>query len=324
MSARLITLLALATAPALAAAPPAAPPSAAPAAAAVPRAFATPEDAVAALVKTVEAGDLQALIALFGPVGRDLVDTSDPATGKRNRQVFTAAIAEGWRLVDAGERRKELVLGNEAWPFPVPLLRGANGWSFDGAAGKEEVLDRRIGRNELAVIRVLQEYVDAQRAYARQAHDGRPAGLYARRFGSQHGRQDGLYWPSRHGQERSPLGVLIARASEEGYHLRGGEGPSPLYGYYYRILEAQGPAARGGAAEYVKDGAMSGGFGLVAWPVHYGATGIMTFVVNQDGVAYEKDLGPETATAVVRVKRYDPDKTWHRVEAETETKASAR
>jgi hypothetical protein len=275
-----------------------------------PRAFATPEEAVRALTETVKAGDLSGLVALFGPEGRDLVDTSDAATGRRNREVFVAAIAEGWRLADKSPDRRELVLGNEAWPFPVPIVKGAAGWSFDAAAGREEVLNRRIGRNELAVIRALDSYVAAQRAYAATGHDGKRAGLYARRFGSDPGTQNGLYWPARRGAPRSPLGVLIAKASEEGYR-RGPEGqPSPLHGYYFRILEGQGSSAKGGAADYVKDGEMSGGFGLVAWPVHYDASGIMTFVVNQDGIAHEKDLGPETATLVKAITRYDPDDTW--------------
>jgi len=279
-----------------------------------PGTFATPQDAVRALVDTVKAGDLPRLLALFGPQGQDLVDTSDPVNGRRNREVFVAAFAEGWRLADTGPDRKELVIGNEAWPFPVPLVRGPAGWSFDTAAGKEEVLSRRIGRNELAVIRMLRAYVDAQRAYAKEGHDGKRAGLFARRFGSGPGLHDGLYWPATPGQPRSPLGVLIAKASEEGYHLKEGEGPSPLNGYYFRILEGQGKSAKGGAAEYVVAGEMSGGFALVAWPVHYGATGIMTFVVNQDGVGYEKDLGPDTQATVAQLTRYDPDGTWGTVQ----------
>lgn len=277
-----------------------------------PRTFATPEEAVRVLVATVKAGDLAGLVALFGPSGQELVDTSDPATGRRNREVFLAALAEGFSLAEAGLDRKELVLGNEAWPFPVPIVRGAAGWSFDAAAGQEEVLNRRIGRNELAVIRILHEYVAAQRAYAAAGHDGRRAGLYARRFGSDPGTQNGLYWPARPREPRSPLGVLIAKASEEGYRrTQSSEGPSPLHGYYFRILEAQGPSAKGGAAEYVVNGEMSGGFGLVAWPVHYDASGIMTFVVNREGVPYQKDLGPETAALVKAIARYDPDGSWH-------------
>lgn len=279
-----------------------------------PRTFATPEDAVRALAETTKKGDLAGLLALFGPEGKDLVDTSDPATGRRNREVFTVAFKEGHRLVDAGADRKELVLGNESWPFPVPLVKGPAGWWFDAAAGREEILDRRIGRNELAAIGIVHRYVAAQRQYAKTGHDGKRAGLYARRFGSDPGTQNGLYWPAKRGEPRSPLGDLIAQAAEEGHRAgQSTSGPSPFYGYYFRILEGQGPSAKGG--DYVRNGEMSGGFGLVAWPVHYDASGIMTFVVNQDGVAYEKDLGPETQTAVRSITRYDPDDTWRPVQA---------
>lgn len=281
------------------------------AAAAEPRSFAAPELAVEALVKAAKAGDLAAVVALFGPGGQELVDTSDPVTGRRNREVFLAAIAEGQRLEDQAPGRKTLVVGHEAWPFPVPLVRGANGWSFDAAVGREEVLNRRIGRNELGTIRILHEYVAAQRAYAANGHDGRRAGLYARKFASDAGTQNGLYWPARGKEPRSPLGVLVAKASDEGYRRAPGEDPTPLFGYYFRILEAQGPAAKGGAREYLVGGEMSSGFALVAWPVHYGASGIMTFVVNQDGVAYEKDLGEETAAGAARIGRFDPDASWH-------------
>ena len=280
-----------------------------------PRSFATADEAVRALIQTVKAGDLPGLVALFGPEGQELVDTSDAATGRRNREVFVAAVAEGFRLEDKGPDRKELVLGNESWPFPVPIVRRAAGWSFDAAAGREEVLNRRIGRNELAVLRMLHEYVAAQRAYAATGHDGKPAGLFARRFGSDPGTHNGLYWPSRRGEPKSPLGVLIAKASEEGYHRTpDDQGPTPLHGYYFRILEGQGESAGGGAADYVKDGQMPGGFALVAWPVHYDASGIMTFVVNQQGAGYEKDLGPQTATLVKSITRYDPDETWRPAE----------
>jgi DUF2950 family protein len=286
--------------------------------AAPPRTFPTPEEAVRALKDTVQKNDLAGLVALLGAPGQDLVDTSDAATGRRNREVFVAAMTEGWRLSDLGSDRKELVLGNEAWPFPVPLVKSAAGWSFDAAAGREEILNRRIGRNELAAIRVLHEYVAAQRAYAATGHDGKPAGRYARRFGSEAGRQNGLYWPARRGEPRSPLGVLVAQASDEGYHRREGEGPSPLYGYYFRILEGQGASARGGAADYVVGGEMTGGFALIAWPVHYDASGVMTFIVNQDGAPHEKDLGPDTAAAAAKITRYDPDPTWHPVPAGAE------
>ena len=279
-----------------------------------PRVFSTPEEAVRALIEVVKADDLAQLIAILGPEAQELVDTSDVATGRRNREVLVVAAAEGWRVVDLPPNRKELVLGNEAWPFPVPIVKGPSGWYFDADAGREEILNRRIGRNELAVIRTCRTYVTAQRAYAGTGHDGKPAGLFARRFASTPGAHDGLYWPARPGEPRSPLGTLIAQAAEEGYSRRaGGAGPSPLYGYYFRILEGQGPAATGGAADYVVSGEMSGGFALVAWPVFYDASGVMTFIVNQDGIVYEKDLGPETATAVKAITRYDPDPTWRAV-----------
>jgi Protein of unknown function (DUF2950) len=240
--------------------------AAGPAEGAGPRTFTTADEAVRVLAEVVKAGDLEALVAIFGPEAQGLVDTSDEATGRRNREVFVVAIAEGWRLADAGPDRKELVLGHEDWPFPVPLVKGASGWSFDAAIGREEILDRRIGRNELAVIAILRTYVTAQRAYASTGHDGKPAGLFARRFGGDPGTQNGLYWPAARGQRRSPLGDLIAQAAEEGHRPgQGSQGPSPFHGYYFRILEGQGKAARGGAADYVVDGKMSRGFALIAW-----------------------------------------------------------
>jgi len=276
----------------------------------VPRVFATPDEAARALIDIVAANDLGGLVALFGPDGQLLVDTSDAATGRRNREVFLAAVAEDWRLGDLAPDRKELIVGNEAWPFPVPIVKGAGGWSFDAAAGREEILNRRIGRNELAVIRVLHDYVAAQRDYAATGHDGKSAGRYARRFASEPGSHNGLYWPARHGEPRSPLGILIAQASEQGYRRDADGEPSPFHGYYFRILEGQGRSARGGAAEYVVGGEMTGGFALIAWPVHYGASGVMTFIVNQDGVSREKNLGPDTSATVKKIMRYEPDETW--------------
>jgi hypothetical protein len=280
-----------------------------------PRSFGTPEEAVRALVSAAKGKDLAGLVALFGPEGQGLVDTSDPATGKRNRQVFVVAIAEGWRLVDAGTDRKELVLGNEGWPFPVPLVRRGGGWQFDAAAGREEVLARRIGRNELAVIGILRGYVAAQYSYARAGHDGQPRGAFARRVASDPGKHNGLYWPVAPGEPRSPLGELVAAAADEGRNPAGfGSSPAPFHGYYFRILEGQGNAAPGGARDYVANGRMTEGFALVAWPVHYDASGVMTFVVNQDGVAYESDLGPGTQAAVAALSRFDPGQGWRAVE----------
>ncbi|HEY6359812.1 MAG TPA: DUF2950 domain-containing protein [Vicinamibacterales bacterium] len=271
--------------------------------------FRAPEDAVKALGAAVEKGDLDGVVAIFGADGKELIDSSDPVTARHNRQVFATAVAERWRLVDEGDH-KTLVIGNEEWPFPVPLVQEAGGWRFDTAAGKEEVLARRIGRNELAAIEVCRTYVTAQRLYAKLRHDGKRAGLYARTVRSDPGRQNGLYWPPVRGQARSPLGDLMAEAAEE----RGSGGdrqqPSPFHGYYFKILTAQGAAAAGGAKDYVVNGEMSGGFALVAWPAQYDATGIMTFVVNQDGIVHEKDLGPGTEAAARIITSYDPDASW--------------
>ena len=277
-----------------------------------PRPFPTPEAAVAALTAAAKASDLDALIAIFGPAGKDLVASSDAATARQNRDVFVAAAGERWRLVDKNATTKELVIGYEDWPFPVPLSKTAAGWVFDTAAGKQEVIDRRIGRNELATIRVSETYVAAQKAYARRAHDGKPAGLYARKFASDTGTENGLYWPVKQGSPHSPLGALVAEAAAEGRAVGGSGGPAPFHGYYFKILEAQSASAPGGARSYVAGGELSGGFAMVAWPAEYDVTGIMTFIVNQDGVVYEKDLGPETAALAKKMTTYSPDKTWVR------------
>jgi hypothetical protein len=279
--------------------------------------FQSPEDAVKGLIDTTKAGNLDALVALFGPEGREIVSSSDPATGRHNRDVFLAAVAQRWRLEDRDANSKELIVGNEDWPFPIPIVKNEQGWRFDTAAGKEEILARRIGRNELAVIDICRAYVRAQRAYARTGHDGKPAGQYAQRFNSTPGKQDGLYWSSTPGQPRSPLGDLVAAASGDGYDLAARRTAEPFHGYQFRILTAQGPAAKGGEMDYVSKGAMSGGFALIAWPVQYDATGVMTFMVNADGVVHEQDLGPDTVKAAAAITRYDPDTTWRPVDTKS-------
>jgi len=275
------------------------------------RTFPTPEDAVKALVDTVKAGNLESLLAIFGPEGKELIDSSDPATARQNQRVFVVAAAEKWHLEDAAPNRKTLVIGNEDWPFPAPLVKEANGWRFDAAAGKEEVLARRIGRNELMAIAATRAYVTAQRRYAEAGHDGKPAGLHAAKFQSDPGKEDGLYWPTTRGQKRSPLGDVVAQAAAEGRPVTGkATQPSPFHGYYFKILTAQGSAAQGGAKSYIVKGEMSGGFALVAWPAQYDATGIMTFIVNQDGVVREKNLGPGTDATARKMTAYNPDSSW--------------
>ena len=275
------------------------------------RTFDSPEDAVKALVETVKAGTLDQLLDIFGASGGELIASSDAATARANRQVFTVAVREQWRLADDGPNRKTLIIGHEDWPFPVPLVKDASGWRFDTEAGKEEVLARRIGRNELAVIETSRAYVAAQQRYAQQGHDGKPAGVYATKFRSDVGKENGLYWPTARGQKRSPLGDLVAQASEEGRPVAGDRGqPSPFHGYYFKILTAQGAAASGGAKSYVVKGDMSAGFALIAWPAQYDATGVMTFLVNQDGIVLQKDLGPGTDAAARKITSYNPDASW--------------
>jgi len=275
------------------------------------RTFPTPEDAVKALIETVKGGNVESLLEIFGPEGKELIDSSEPAIARQNQQVFTVAVREKWHLEDTAPDRKTLVIGNEDWPFPVPLVKAGNGWRFDTAAGKEEVLARRIGRNELAAIDATRAYVTAQRRYAEAGHDGKPAGLHAAKFQSDPGKENGLYWPTTRGQKRSPLGDVVAQAAAEGRPVTGNATqPSPFHGYYFKILTAQGSAAPGGAKSYVVKGEMSGGFALVAWPSQYDATGIMTFIVNQDGVVREKDLGPGTDAAARKMTAYNPDSTW--------------
>ena len=279
------------------------------------RAFATPEEAVQALVEAIKAGNLDALLAIFGPEGKELIDSSDPATARMNREVFEVAVGERRQLVDDGTNRKTLVIGNEDWPFPVPLVKEPQGWRFDTAAGKEEVLARRIGRNELAALATCRAYVTAQQRYAEQGHDGRPAGVYAMMFRSDPGKENGLYWPAARGQRRSPLGDLVAQAAEEGRPIAGNQTrPSPFHGYYYKILTAQGAAAPGGARNYVVKGAMSGGFALVAWPAEYDVTGVMTFIAGRDGTVRQKDLGPGTDAAARKISAYNPDASWRPAE----------
>ena len=279
------------------------------------RTFASAEEAAKTLVDIVKKGDVDALLAVFGPDGKELMASSDPAAGRQSRQLFSVAAREQWHLVDDGPDRKTLVVGYEDWPFPVPLVKGARGWQFDTAAGKEEVLARRIGRNELSAIETTRAYVSAQRRYAQQGHDGKQPGVYAAKLRSDPGKENGLYWPTGRGQKRSPLGDLVAQAAAEGRPV-GGDKPQPsgFHGYYFKILTAQGKAAPGGAKNYVVKGDMTAGFALVAWPAQYDATGVMTFVVNQDGTVRQKDLGPDTDAAARKMTAYNPDASWQTVE----------
>ncbi len=266
--------------------------------------------AVQALIDAAKADDTAALIAIFGPESRSLILSGDPAADEVTREEFVERAAAGTHLELVGDDFAVLSVGADYWPFAIPLVRGRAGWSFDTVAGKEELLNRRIGRNELYTIQICQEYVAAQREYARRRSAESGVAEYAQRVRSTPGQRDGLYWEVAAGEEESPIGPLFASASREGYlHVRS-ETPEPFHGYLYKILTAAGPHAPGGARSYVRDGRMTDGFALLAYPAGYGASGVMTFQVNQQGVVFEKDLGPGTAEIAARITAYDPDESW--------------
>lgn len=272
--------------------------------------FKSPEDAAAALAAAVKSGDAEAMVKVLGPDAAEIVDSGDSVADADLRQRFLAAFDGKHSLNIDGDKKAALILGPDDFPFPIPLIRNGSGWKFDTAAGRREILYRRIGRNELDAIQTSLAYVDAQNDYADKNPAGAGRGVYARRFLSSPGKKDGLYWPSE--GDESPLGKLVADATAEGYKL-GGE-PQPYHGYYYRVRTRQGPNAPGGALDYVVDGKMIGGFGLVAYPAEYGNSGVMTFVVNHAGTVYQKDLGENTAAIAKRITAFNPDQTWKKVE----------
>lgn len=271
--------------------------------------FDTPDQAAAALVSALRSGKPERLLKVLGREGETLVNSGDPVADRQARARFLRAFAQAHELVRHGDERAILVVGEEQWPFPIPAVKLDGRWRFDTLAGKQEILDRRIGANELDSIQVCRAYVDAQREYAFTDWDGDGLLEYAQGFMSSPGKHDGLYWPAAGDEPESPIGPLMARARAEGYSTAQGK-PRPYHGYYYRILKAQGPNAPGGAQEYVVRGHMIGGFALVAYPAQYGSSGIMTFIVSHDGILYQKDLGPETALKAKEMERYDPDPSW--------------
>ncbi len=281
------------------------------AASALQATFAGPDQAVSALVAAAQAESMTDLLRILGPEGKPLVSSGDAVADRRSLASFVALYAEANRITTQGTDRATLVIGKDEWPFPIPLVSNGGAWRFDTVAGKEEILDRRIGLNELSVIEVCLAYVGAQREYASKDrnHDGFDE--YAQKFASSPGKRDGLYWPTKADEEESPLGPLVAAARAAGYKDQGPQGAQiPYYGYYYRILKGQGPSATGGAYDYVVNGHMIGGFALVAFPAQYDVSGITTFIVNHDGVVYQKDLGPNTARIAGQIALFDPDATW--------------
>src|ERR1051325_7668547 len=274
--------------------------------------FKTPDEAVTALVSAAKAGDRQAVLTVLGPSAQDIVSSGDEVADEGVRKEFVAAYDEKHEVYPDGGHAI-LFVGKDDFPFPIPLVRKGDTWSFDTEAGRQEVLFRRIGGNELDTIQSALAYVDAQNEYSDKDH-GEGVGVYAQRIISQPGKKDGLYWPPAAGRQESPLGDLMADATAAGYRPRGGGERTPYHGYYYKILTRQGPAAPGGALDYVVKGKMIGGFALVAWPAEYGNSGVMTFIVNHNGTVYEKDLGQRTAQVAAGMSAYNPDDTWKKVD----------
>jgi hypothetical protein len=277
------------------------------------QAYPSPEEAAAALAAAVKTGTTSALLKVLGKDGRDIVESGDDVADAEARQRFLSAYDAKHSVKAEGNKKATLILGADEFPFPIPLVNNRTGWEFDPAAGRLEILYRRIGRNELDAIQTCLAFVDAQNEYAEKDRTGNGVGIYAQRIVSSPGKKDGLFW--RDDRDPSPLGELAAQASAEGYKV--GDQPEPYHGYYFRILTAQGSGAPGGPLNYVVKGKMIGGFALVAYPAEYGNSGVMTFMVNHAGTVYQKDLGKRTEAIAKRIYLFDPDQTWKKVDAAT-------
>ncbi len=270
--------------------------------------YATPDDAANAVITAVKAGDQEALLTIFGPDSNDLLHSGDPVQDKNMAAAFVSRydVMHRWRKMEDGSQT--LIVGADNFPFPIPLKKNADGrWFFDTAAGKEEILNRRVGRNELAAIGLCDALIGAQAEYYAQKHGG--VKQYAQKFLSDPGEENGLFWPEVAGQPKSPLGPLAAQAAADGYKAD----PShhqPFHGYYFSMLTKQGPNAPGGAKDYIVDGKMTGGYAMVAYPAKYGDSGVMTFMVDKDGVVLQKDLGKTTEQVASAITEFDPDKSW--------------
>lgn len=278
--------------------------------------FQTPEEAVQALVMAVKANDVEQLLAILGPDGKQLVFSGDEVADRAALERFARAYDEKEQVVRKSEEKAVLEVGNDGWPLPIPIVETGGGkWRFDTKQGKEEILNRRIGENELSTIQVCLAYVDAQREYASKDRSGDGLFEYSQKFISDPGKENGLYWEVKEGEEPSPLGPLVGQAKKEGYKKKSGGIPIPYHGYYFRILSAQGKNAPRGAYNYVINGRMVGGFAMVAYPSEYGTSGIMTFIVSHDGVVYEKNLGKKTPFIADSMTVFNPDETWRKVKS---------
>jgi len=272
--------------------------------------FKTPEAAVQALVKAAQAKDQAALLGLFGPVGEPLIDSGDPVADKNARDDFLERYKAKNSLDKTTPDEVTLNVGDDDWPFPIPIVKKDGTWYFDSAAGIEEVINRRVGANELATIQSCLAYVDAQQEYYLRNVQKDALQHYANKLVSSPGKKDGLYWPAKADEPQSPLGEEFAAARAEGYLQPGTPKGSPYHGYIYRMLNSQGPQAPGGPYDYLVNGELFGGFGLIAFPAEYGSTGVMTFIVNQDGVVYSRDLGPNTERVAMGIVEFNPDSMW--------------
>jgi hypothetical protein len=273
------------------------------------RIFATPEQAAAELANAIRSNDLTYIQSVLGPGSGKVIHSGDRVQDAAGRKRFLEAYETSVKIEPSGDARVTLLIGSEEFPFPFPLVKLATGWKFDSKAGAEEVLNRRIGRNERSAIQVCLAYVDAQREYATKDRDKDGLLEYAQKFISSPGEHDGLYWETREGEAASPLGPLSTRAEEQGY-----ANLQPYHGYYYKILTAQGADNPGGAYSYIVRGKMIGGFALVAYPARWGASGAMTFICNHQGVVYEKNLGKGTVVIAERMTRYNPDASWKKTD----------
>ena len=282
--------------------------------AAAQQVFSSPEAAVSALIAANQADDMAKLSSILGPDADQVLTSGDPVADKNARDEFVRRYQEMHRLEYDEQGRVVLYVGANNWPVPIPLVKKDSGWVFDTAAGKEELLDRRVGRNELFTIGVLVDLADAQTEYASEARDGGSAGEFAQQILSDPSKHNGLYWATAEGEPESPIGPLVASATAQGYKKDSGGNPVPFHGYYYKVLTKQGKHAPGGAKNYLVDGKMTNGFAFLAYPAEYRASGVMTFMINQDGVIVQKDLGSDTAKLASEIAGYNPDKTWQEVD----------
>ena len=276
--------------------------------------FPTPYAAASALVAADKADDMKALSSILGPDADQVLSSGDPVADKNARDDFVRRYQEMHRLAYDDQGRVVLYVGAGNWPVPIPLVKKNGGWVFDTAAGKDELLFRRIGRNELFTIKVLEDLADAQAEYASEARDGESTGQFARKILSDNGKQNGLYWETTQGQPESPIGPLVASATAEGYKKDSGVNPTPFHGYYYKVLTRQGKNAPGGAKNYLVNGRMTDGFAFLAYPAEYRASGVMTFMMNRDAVIVQKDLGADTGKLASAIAEFNPDKTWQEVD----------